>query len=286
VSAPPLMSLLWRDWQPAWGPDLAAALTLVFYVGAMRRLRARWPWPRTLSFAAGIACALVAVQSGIDAYDDRLLSDHMIQHLLLLEIAPLLLLSGRPAILLLRAMPRSQRPALAARMTRMRPVTHPVTCLALFTVVLVLWHLPILFDATLRHPLLHDTEHVLFLVAGVFVWLPVLDGDPVPGHRLDGVWRLVYVMAAMLPMTLLGAFLNRDTSLLYAPYAAPARALGISPVVDQQQAGAIMWVLGSSAMIAVGIWQAMAALAAEERRHQGRERRAAPALLDDPGREA
>jgi cytochrome c oxidase assembly factor CtaG len=85
---------------------------------------------------------------------------------------------------------------------------------------------------------------------------------------------------AMFPMTVLGAYLDRDPTLLYAPYAAPAHLLDVSAVVDQQQAGAIMWVLGSSLMVVCGIWQAMTALIAEERRMQSRERRADAAVAD------
>jgi len=74
-------------------------------------------------------------------------------------------------------------------------------------------------------------------------------------------------------MTLIGAYLNRATTVVYPAYIAPDRVLGISAVNDQQHAGALMWVLGSTVMIAVGIWQTMAALIAEERRHQQAERR-------------
>ena len=72
-------------------------------------------------------------------------------------------------------------------------------------------------------------------------------------------------------MALLGAYLTRHASLVYPAYAAPARALGISAVVDQAQAGAIMWVAGSSVMVAVGLWASIATLVAEERRQQARE---------------
>lgn len=283
MSAPQLLTLLWRHWQPAPLPDVLAAATMLVYLAGVRRTR-RWSAWRTLSFAAGIAVTLIAVQSGLGAEDDRLLSVHMVQHLLLLEIAPLLVLGGRPVLLMLRAVPRRLRPGLARRLLGLRRVTHPVVCLSAFTFLLAIWHTPGMFDATLRQSWLHDAEHLSFLLAGGLVWWPVLDGDPMPGRRLDGVSRLVYVMVAMLPMTLLGAFLTRDPSLLYAGYAAPAHMLGISAIADQQQAGAIMWVLGSSAMIVAGIWQAMAALAAEERRQQVRERHAAAVAVPDAGR--
>jgi cytochrome c oxidase assembly factor CtaG len=116
------------------------------------------------------------------------------------------------------------------------------------------------------------------------MWWPILDGNPVPGRRLDGLGRLVYLIAAMLPMTLLGAYLDRQPSLVYPPYGPPAHNLGVSAVVDQQQAGAIMWVLGSTLMVLGGLWQAMSALVTEERRMQVRERHLPKPALADRGR--
>jgi putative membrane protein len=274
MSAPAVPTLLWHAWEPTWSLDVEGVLVGLLYLVAVRRTRSRWPARRTLAFLAGIACVLVALQSGIDAYDERMLSVHMVQHLLLLELAPLLVLAGRPGLLLLRAAPRSARPVLVRGLERLRPLTHPLACLAVFGVVVAATHLPGFYDATSRSPALHDAEHILYLFAGLLMWWPLLDGDPLARHRLDGVARLGYVIAAMVPMTLLGAYLDRDASLLYAGYAGPARALGISAVFDQQQAGAIMWVLGSTLMILTGLWQAMAAMVQEERRLVVRERRA------------
>jgi cytochrome c oxidase assembly factor CtaG len=273
MNVPDLWTLGLHDWEPALAPDLAAAISVLIYVLAARRVRGGWPATRTASFAAGLAVALVAVQSGYDSYDDRLLSAHMIQHLLLLEVTPLLLLAGRPVMLALRAAPRDRRAGLVRGMTRLRRLTHPGTCLVAFFVVVGVAHLPAFYDATLRHPLVHDGEHAAFLAAGLLMWWPVLDGDPVPRRRLGGLARLSYVMVAMLPMTLIGAYLNRATTVIYPAYIVPDRVLGISAVSDQQHAGAIMWVIGSMVMVAVGIWQTMAALIAEERRHQQAERR-------------
>ena len=272
MTAAQLLSLAGRGWQPLWSLDVLAALGTGLYLAAGRRVSRGWPWSWTLAFLAGIACVLVALQSGVGGFDDRLLSDHMVQHLLLLELAPLLLLAGRPGILLLRSTPPGGRPALARRLRRLRPLTHPITCLAVFWSTVWLTHLPAFYDATLRHAALHDAEHVLYLSAGALMWWPILDGDPLPGWRLNGFARLAYVIVAMLPMTLLGGYLDREMALVYSGYAAPARALGISAVADQQQAGAIMWVLGSSLMVVCGLWQAMAALIEEERRLQIRER--------------
>ena len=127
----------------------------------------------------GVAIVLVALQSGLDAYDDRLLSAHMLQHVLLLMVAPPLLLLGSPVLLGLRALPPEQRPALAAVLASARKLTRPAVCLAVFAAVIVGFHLPTLFDAAVRHPLVHAFEHAAFLTAGLLLWWPLTSGDPV-----------------------------------------------------------------------------------------------------------
>lgn len=280
MSAPSLTSLLVSHWHLSGVPDVAVAATAALYVCGVVRIRTVWPARRTAAFVAGLACIVVALDSGIGAYDDRLLSAHMVQHMLLLLVAPLLLLAGRPVILALRALRGPRRRRLAAILYRLATLTRPAVCLVVFSLVLVLTHLPPFYDATLRHPALHDAEHALYLLAGLLVWWPMLDADPVPAHRLGGLGRLVYLLATMPAMALVGAYLNRHPTLLYPAYGPPARAMGISAVVDQQQAGAIMWVVGSVIVIAAGLWAAIAALVAEERRQQAREARAigGPAL--------
>lgn len=285
MSAPSLPSLLVSHWTlnatvlvPAVG---AVALYLI---GAhpprppTRRAAGRWPLRRTVAFLAGIGAVLIALQSGIDAYDDQMLSVHMIQHMLLLVVAPPLLLLGRPVILALRSLPPGRRGSLARALDAARPATGPPQSLAVFAAVILLTHLPSFYDATLRHPALHDAEHALYLAAGLLMWSPLVDGDPVPRHRLGGLGKFVYLIVAMMPMALVGAYLNRHASLFYPAYGPPARALGISGLDDQAQAGAIMWVVGGSIMTAVGLWAALAAMVAEERRQVAREvRTASPA---------
>ena len=271
MSTPDLLALLWRHWQPSFGLDVQGACLGLLYLLAARRVRHGWPALRTASFLLGIACALIALQSGLDTLDTRLLSAHMIQHLLLIEVAPLLLLGGRPALLALQALPPSRRPALAGALRRLQPLTGAVPCLIVYSTVVLGTHVPAVQDATARSPLLHEAEHAGYLLAGLLLWWPMVDGDPVPAHRLSGFGRLVYAMAAMAPMELLGAYLNRQTDVVYSVYAASAHALHISAVVDQQRAGAIMWAGSGMIMVIVGVWQALAALVAEERRQQARE---------------
>ncbi|MCW3067498.1 MAG: Cytochrome c oxidase caa3-type, assembly factor CtaG-related protein [Solirubrobacterales bacterium] len=273
-AAPGIPSLLAGHWSPAWAVNGAGAAYAGIYLWGTMRSRARWsPW-RTVSFVSGIGVVLLALQSGIATYDERLLSAHMVQHMLLLLVAPLLLLQGRPVILALSALAPRHRAALMRLLARARPLMSPLICLAVFSVALIATHVPPLYQATLSNPPLHVAEHALFLAAGLMFWWPLLDGDPAPAHRLGGMSRFVYLLAAMPAMALVGAYLNRAATLAYPDYAAPAKALGISAVTDQQQAGAIMWVGGSSFMIAIGLWLAMATMLREDRRQTARERHA------------
>jgi len=273
VSAPTLPSLFVTGWTIGL-PVALATVAVVVYAGAALRLRRRWPARRTAAFAAGAGCVVVALQSGIAAYDDRLLSVHMVQHMLLLLAAPALLIAGQPLALALRTLRGDSRRRLARALERTRPAIRPVPCLAAFYLVVLGTHLPAFYDLTLRHPVAHEAEHALYLAAGGLLWWPLFDGDPVLSHRLGGLGRLLYLLVGMLPMALVGAYLNRHPSVVYAPYAATAHALGVSAVGDQATAGAIMWVVGNTAMVFVGLWAVMAALNAEERRQQAREHHA------------
>jgi cytochrome c oxidase assembly factor CtaG len=265
-------SLLVSHWQAAATVDVGALVAASLYGLGVHLARGRWPARRTASFMGGLVCLLVALQSGIDTFAQQTLSVHMVQHMLLLLIVPLLLLGGHPVILLLRALRPSHRRRLLVLLQVARPLTHPLSCLAVFYVVLLATHLPAFYDATLRHPALHDLEHVLYLLAGLLMWWPLVDADPVPAHRLGGLARLAYAIATMPPMALIGAWLDRHQTLVYAAYAAPARSLHISALTDQANAGAIMWVAGNTLMATAGLWVAVSALRAEERRLAARER--------------
>ncbi len=271
MRAPSLPQLLIGHWQPSVALTGTAGLAAVVYLAAPRHAAHGWPMWRTFAFLAGIACLLVALESGLGAFDDRLLSAHMAQHLLLLEVAPALLLCGRPVGLALRTVPSRERRLLARGLVRLRPFTQPWMCLTAFSAVVLLAHVPVIFDAAVQHPLVHVGEHVCFLAVGLLLWWPLVGEEP--GHRrLGGLAQFVYLIVAMLPMTVIGAYLDRDPSVFYPAYRVATLALRASPVIDQQQAGAIMWVAGTTMMIVVGLWSSLNAMVAAERRQQRRER--------------
>jgi cytochrome c oxidase assembly factor CtaG len=129
---------------------------------------------------------------------------------------------------------------------------------------------------------LHDFEHGLYVLAGLFMWWQLLDVDPVRSHRLGGIGKLVYMLIAMAPMALIGAYLNRHPAVVYAAYGPAGRALGVSALDDQAHAGAIMWVAGDVIMVVVGLWAILAGLVADERRQHAREAREAGAAAAPP----
>jgi putative copper resistance protein D len=283
MNAPTLPGLFASHWQISWAISVETALCALVYLVGAARLGRRWPLRYTLSFLAGLASIVVALESGLDTYDDQLLSVHMTQHMLLLLGAPLFLLVGRPMALALRVLHGHPRRRFARALERARPLTRPWWCLAAFYAIVLCTHLTGFYEQTLSHPFLHEAEHALYLLAGGLMWWPLLDGDPVLTQRLSGLGRLLYLLVGMLPMAVVGAYLNRYPHVVYAAYATPARALGISAVSDQATAGAIMWVVGNSIMLFCGILAIMAALSAEERRMQAREAYAGRSGVAPPG---
>lgn len=259
------------SWHPAWPLLLEVlACALLYAFGAARTHG--WPPRRTIAFLAGLGVLAAALCSGLDTYDERLLSAHMTQHLLLLLVAPLLLLGGRPGALALRALPPRSRAGFATALRRGEWVAHPAVCLAVFYLVVVVTQLPGVFDAAARHPGLHALEHGLYLLAGLLYLWPLV-GASGTHRRLGGLASFVYVIAAMPACALVGAYLNRAASVVYPLYRAPAHALGVSALTDQAQAGAIMWVGAHAFLIGLALWLLMARLGAEERRQRLREAR-------------
>jgi cytochrome c oxidase assembly factor CtaG len=251
---------------------LAAAAA---YLLGMRRSRREWPWWRGALWLAGLATLALATMSGIDHYAELLLSVHMLQHLLLLLLAPVLLLSARPVGLALAGGSQGSRrrigAALHARAVRL--AIRPAVGFTAFATVILATHLTGLFALALRVPAVHALEHAAYLLAGVLFFAPILAADPLP-RPPHAVARFCWLMAAMAAMAIPGALLTFATSVRYREYLAPARALGRSALADQQLAGVVMWVGGGVAMFALALGVAMQAMLAEERLQRRRERHA------------
>ncbi len=252
----------------AAAPLLLAAGALVW---ATRRQR-RWPAARTAAGLAGLAALGVAFSPVLDDRSAQLLSAHMLQHGILALVAAPLLVAAAPVRLLLGVLPRGPRRSLAALLHRrwVRALAHPLGGLAIFVAVLAIVHVPAVYEAALRTPLLHGAEHAALLWSAIALWAPLQGADPLP-HRAGAIARVGVLIAAMTAMGALGAILAAARDVVYPAYVAPALALGRDPLADQELAGGVMWIGGMVVSLPGLLAVAWAALAREERRQRARE---------------
>jgi putative membrane protein len=263
---PPTLWILATGWRfdPTIAiPLAAAAVGWLWMVDRIDRRHPRNPVPvrRTVAFLLGLLAIAVALQSGIERYDTTLFSIHMVQHLLLLLVAPPLILFGAPVTQLLRVASPSIRRRLLLPVLESTPVaiaSHPVTSWLAFILVLWLSHFSVLFDASLENPPIHELEHVLYLVVGLLFWFPVVGADP-SRHRLGYAGRALYLLVAMPPSSFLAMELLFAGTPLYHHYATLGSPYGIDALVDQQGAAAIMWIASDvtfigGILLAIGSW--------------------------------
>lgn len=243
----------------AWSIEPAAlaglGLAVLLYGTGLWRLwcaagtgRAVAPW-RAWSFAAGIAVVGIALFSPIDAAAESLFAAHMLQHLLLLLIAPPLLVLGSALLVMLWGLPVDGRRTLGGWWVRRRTlrrivgalVTPPVAWV-LSVVAILIWHLPRLYGAALQNDAVHAAEHFTFLGTGLLFWWVVLRPDG--SRRLSPAASVLYLFTAALPNGLLGALLTFAGRPLYHAQSSGAALWGLTPLEDQQLAGLIMWMPG------------------------------------------
>jgi putative membrane protein len=222
--------------------ELSAAGAL--YVAGARRVR-HWPTWRAACFLAGLGCLAVALL-GLDA--ERSLTAHMAQHLVLAFAAAPLLVLGSPLALALRATG-------ARRALRAAWLARPAAGWVALAATMAVTHVPAVYDAALRRPLVHVAVHVAWLGAAVLFWRVVLGADPVP-HRPGVVGRLLYLVLFSAPMGATGAWLMWSNAPWYAGYS----------LADQRDAGALMLIGGGLALAITTVAAAWAAIVREHRR--------------------
>lgn len=206
------------------------------------------PW-RAVCFFGGLAVLLVSLNGPIhDLSDSYLFWVHMAQHLLLTMVLPPLLIAGVPGWLVERAVGRSGVRAVG------RVLTHPVFAGAFFSLVLLAWHTVPAYDLMMRDHRVHVATHLLFILAAVLLWWPVLSPAPSLPRLGPGVGML-YLFLIQLPMQLLGAIITFADAVLYPWYAAAPRTWGLSALEDQKLGGLLMWIPGN-----LWIWGAMSIL--------------------------
>ena len=233
---------------------LVAALAVAYLEGAWRLARRHparpWPWWRTGMFLAGLAVVVVATESGIGAYGDLLFWDHMIQHLMLIMVAPALLVAGRPIALLLQASsgPLHARVERALRSRLVTALTWPPFGVIAYTVTIVGTHLTGLMNVIMTNPALRAGEHALYLVVGYLFFLPVLGGEPIR-WRISYPARLFIMFLTMPVDTFTGLVLGYSNSPMTGMGPRPSWAPG--PVSDLHSGGAVMWIGGDAIMFAI-----------------------------------
>ena len=244
----------WAAWSFPVAPFVALVAMLVLYmVGwrAVRRMRShQFPIWRAACFVAGILSLWIAIASPIDALDDYLLAAHMIQHFILMSIAPPLIVLGAPSVPSLRGIPKvfrvALRPFFRARwLHRMaRFFLHPVTAWLLMNIAYLGWHVPAAFELTLRSEAIHQVEHASFFLTSLAFWWVVL--APWPSRRVWPRWTIIpFLLSADILNTVLSATLAFSGRVLYPSYAHAERVSSLTPLQDQVAAGAEMWVLNS-----------------------------------------
>jgi cytochrome c oxidase assembly factor CtaG len=245
-----LLSWPFDPWLLA-GLILTAGIYLRGWLSLRSRENSRWQFSQLLAFLGGIAAIFLALASPIDLFAAFLLQVHMVQHLLLMMVAPPLLWLGEPMIPLLRGLPVPIRTYWVAPLFRSRAlrrifelITQPTTALVLFTVVTWFWHLPPIYEVALRSQRWHYLQHVCFLASGLVFWYPVV--RPFPARPTWSLWLLFpFLILADLQNTILSALLTFSSHVLYPYYQEMPRLNGVSALDDQAAAGVVMWVPGS-----------------------------------------
>lgn len=227
----------------------------------------RWPAHRrhmasAQAFAAGLGAIALALSPPSDAMADRLLSAHMLQHLMLASVAAPLLAFGDPFFRLQRYLPH--RPGGGAAVRRARRVCGNAPLAAAVAVVATwVWHAPGLYDAARRNVALHTVEHVCFLVAGVVLWHAAVAAPLRTGRRAGQ--GLLALVASSVAIGALGALLAFSTRPWYPDYAARAVSVEVA-LTDQQVAGVLMWLATTPLLLAAAVALGARLLADAERR--------------------
>jgi putative membrane protein len=259
----------WHDLSRAWSGDLLVTVPLsvsclLFARGAFRLHRRLGRFPpgfgaaQIAAFAAGAAVLVIALLSPLEGLAEALLSAHMVQHVLLVTLAPPLLVLGKPEVAWLwalptrwrRAVPRQRQARSAFRL--LAPLAKPVPAAMIHLATLWLWHAPALFDAAVTAPWLHWLEHLCFFGTALLFWRAVIRAA---AGREAAAGGLVACFVTLLQSGILSALLSFAREPLFRT--TDAAAWGLTALEDQQLAGAIMSV--PMGIVYLGAGLAMAA---------------------------
>ena len=240
----------------------ALVVTALFYLRGWLHLRNALPnlipaW-RLVAFMCGLVSVWTAVASPLATLDHQSLTIHMVKHLLLMTVAAPLVLAGAPVVVLQNWMSRCliQNNLLLGSLPAgsfERCLTHPVLCWLVGTSAVIGWHLPVAFELAMGSHWIHGVEDGCFLLAGLLFWWPVLQPS---SSGAEPRWSMaLYLFLATLPCDLLSAFMAFCNRPVYPCYLSTTQLFSLSPLQDQESAGALMWVWVTFAYLipAVGI---------------------------------
>jgi cytochrome c oxidase assembly factor CtaG len=229
----------------------ATIFTAILYLRGWRHLRLATanaiPAWRAASFLVGAFLIWLAIGSPLALLDEDLLTVHMVQHLLLMTIAPALILMGAPVMPMLHGLPQRFVQSVVGPVFRWpfvqrigRVLSQPAICWLAAAAALVGWHIPAMFSLALQSEGWHIVEHSSFLVAGFLFWWPVV--QPWPSIPVWPRWSiLLYLFAATLPCDILSAYLTFCDRVVYPAYLRTPHLFGLTALEDQECAGALMW---------------------------------------------
>jgi cytochrome c oxidase assembly factor CtaG len=204
------------------------------------------PLWRQLCFGSGLLLIAIALFSPIGHLSEELVIAHMVEHLLIGDIASLLIVLGLTRSLL--------QPILSIKLfNRLQVLTHPLIALPLWALNFYFWHIPAIYDAAYGTAPLHALEHTTFLAFGCLMWMPIFGPLPKP-EWFTAAWKVGYVFAVRFAGAILGNVLMWSDSVLYPIYGRGEHYWGISPIADQSTAGAIMMVEGTFLALGVLAW--------------------------------
>ena len=201
---------------------------------------------RQLCFAAGLLTIVAALFSPIGHISEELVIAHMVEHLMIGDLATLLLVLGLTGPLL--------QPVLAIPVfDKLRILAHPLVAFPLWVANFYIWHIPALYEAAYGTALMHVVEHSTFIFFGCLMWMPVFGPLPTP-QWFTAAWKVGYVIAVRFAGAILGNVLMWSGSVLYPIYAPGERYWGISALADQSTAGVVMMVEGTFLGLGLLAW--------------------------------
>ncbi|WP_320784998.1 cytochrome c oxidase assembly protein [Streptomyces sp. CRN 30] len=239
----------------AWSPDtfflVGCLVVLALYGWGVARLVRRgdkWPVNRTLWFTGGVLLILLMMCTGLNDYGMVMFSVHMVQHMVISMLAPILLLLGGPITLALRALPTAGRGRKGPRelllmllhSRYMRVITHPVFTIPMFIASLYGLYFTPLFDFLMESRPGHIVMMLHFLLVGLTFFWPIMGVDPGP-HRPGYLMRMLELFAGMPFHAFFGIALMMGSTAMVGTYADPPASLGIDALADQNAAGGIAW---------------------------------------------